>query len=151
MAALRYPSRWSLGPPSGAKYPIPAGGLYSSAHDLARLYQMMLRRGTAEGRRLLSEAAVAEMTKVQTGDLECYNEGCGFGLGWAVVRRPVGVTDMLSPGSYGHGGSFGTEAWIDPGRSLFAIVLIQRSGLRDKDAPDVRDELLRAAIGKDSG
>ena len=49
---------------------------------------MMLDRGTLDGRRLLSEAAVAEMTRLQTGDLQCgFVDGMGFGLGWGVVKR----------------------------------------------------------------
>ena len=32
----------------------------------------------------------------------------GSGFGWFVVRRPTGVTEMLSPGTFGHGGAFGT-------------------------------------------
>src|SRR5262249_15889761 len=34
-----------LATPPGAKYPIPAGGLYSTGADLAKLYQMMLNNG----------------------------------------------------------------------------------------------------------
>jgi CubicO group peptidase (beta-lactamase class C family) len=137
-----------IGPPSGAKYPIPAGGLYSTAPDLARLYRVMLGRGAADGRRLLSEASVAEMTRLQTGDLVTgFVDGMGFGLGWGVVRRPSGVTEMLSPGTFGHGGAFGTQAWIDPTRGRFAILMIQRAGLRNGDASDMRRELQRAAFG----
>jgi CubicO group peptidase (beta-lactamase class C family) len=28
-------------------------------------------------------------------------------------------------GSYGHGGAFGTQGWIDPANSLISILLIQ--------------------------
>ena len=56
------------------------------------------------------------MTTVQTGDLKTgFTAGNGWGLGWCVVREPQGVTAMLSPGTFGHGGAYGTQAWIDPG------------------------------------
>ena len=37
-----------------------------------------------------------------------------MGLGWQIVGTPTGITEMLSPGTYGHGGAFGTQGWIDP-------------------------------------
>ena len=72
-------------------------------------------RHPAEAARYLSEASVDAMTRVQTGDLKAgFTDGMGFGFGWGVVRQPTGVTEMLSAGSYGHGGAFGTQGWIDP-------------------------------------
>jgi CubicO group peptidase (beta-lactamase class C family) len=136
-----------LGPPTGARYPIPAGGMYSTGADLARLYRMMLNQGTLGDVHILSPESVAEMTRVQTGDLKAaFTPGMGFGLGWAVVRTPTGVTRMLSPGSYGHGGAFGTQAWIDPHQDLFVVLLIQRSGLPNSDASKMREELQAAAV-----
>jgi CubicO group peptidase (beta-lactamase class C family) len=136
-----------IGSPVGAKYPIPAGGLYSTGADLAKLYQMMLGRGTRGKVRILSRESVAKMTQVQTGDLKAgFTPGMGFGLGWGVVRQPEGVTAMLSPGSYGHGGAFGTQAWIDPRQDLFMILLIQRTGLPNSDASEMRREFQALAV-----
>jgi CubicO group peptidase (beta-lactamase class C family) len=127
---------------AGAKYPVPAGGLYSTGADLAKLYQMMLRRGTQGNVRYVSDANITAMTKVQTGDLTCgFVPGMGFGFGWGVVRQPQGVTEKLSAGSYGHGGAFGTQGWIDPQQDLFVVLLIQRTGLQNSDASPMRKEL----------
>ncbi len=135
-----------LGSASGAKHPIPAGGLYSTGSDLAKFYQMMLQRGKLGETRILKEEGVAEMTKVQTGDLKCgFTPGIGFGLGWAVVKKPEGVSSMMSPGAYGHGGAFGTQGWIDPGKDLFIVLLIQRVGLSNGDASEMRLELQKLA------
>ena len=61
---------------------------------------MMLNKGELDGKRILSEKAVAEMTRTQTGDLKTgFVDGMGFGYGWAVVKEPKGVTEMLSPGT----------------------------------------------------
>jgi CubicO group peptidase (beta-lactamase class C family) len=128
------------------KHPIPAGGLVSCGADLARLYRMMLHKGELDGKRLLSEKAVAEMTRLQTGEIKTgFVDGMGFGYGWAVVREPKGVTGMLSPGSFGHGGAFGTQAWIDPTRDVFVILLIQRTGLPNSDASPMRQALQELA------
>lgn len=136
-----------IGNPVGAKFPIPAGGLFSTAGDLAKLYQFMLHRGTIADKRLLSESSVATMTKLQTGDLKGgFTPGGGFGFGWAVVREPQGVTEMLSPGTYGHGGAFGTQGWIDPVQEVFVVLLIQRSGMPNGDASEIRKELQSVAF-----
>ncbi len=135
-----------IGPGAAAKYPIPAGGLYSTGADLAKLYRMMLNRGELGGKRVVSEASVAAMTKVQTGDLKCgFVDGMGFGFGWGVVRQPQGVTEKLSAGSYGHGGAFGTQGWLDPHKDLFVVLLIQRTRLPNSDASPMRRELQAVA------
>src|ERR1700691_2155267 len=54
----------------GAKDPAPEGGLYSTAIDVARFYQMLLSGGALNGRLVLSRASVETMTMSQTGDLK---------------------------------------------------------------------------------
>src|SRR5947209_5998128 len=136
--------------PAHARYAIPAGGLYSAAPDLAKLYEMMLNRGTFGGRRYLSETAVEAMTRVQTDLNTGFVGGMDWGFGWGVVRDPKDVTESLSPGSYGHGGAFGTQVWIDPVKDLFTVLLIQRDGLANSDGTAMRRDLqnLAAAMVK---
>jgi CubicO group peptidase (beta-lactamase class C family) len=87
------------------------------------------------------------MTRLQTGDIKTgFTDGMGWGLGWAVVRTPMGVTEKLSPGSFGHGGAFGTQGWIDPHQDLFVVLLIQRVGLANSDASAMRRELQALAV-----
>jgi CubicO group peptidase (beta-lactamase class C family) len=69
----------------------------------------------------------------------------GMGLGFQVVREPVGVTAMLSPGTYGHGGAHGTQGWIDPVKKTIHIMLIQRAGLKNGDASPMRQAFQDAA------
>jgi CubicO group peptidase (beta-lactamase class C family) len=136
-----------LGPVQGAKHPIPAGGLYSTGADLAKLYQLMLHRGSLGSTKILSEQSVITMTKVQTGDLNCgFTPGMSFGYGWAVVNKPQGVHAMMSAGTYGHGGAFGTQAWVDPNQDVFVILLIQRIGLPNADGSDLRRDLQEVAV-----
>ncbi|MCI0703878.1 MAG: beta-lactamase family protein [Planctomycetia bacterium] len=130
------------------KHPIPAGGLFSTGDDLAKLYRMMLNKGELGGKRILSEKAVAMMTKVQTGNIKTgFVEGMGYGYGWAVVREPKGVTGSLSAGSFGHGGAFGTQGWLDPKQDVFVVLLIQRTGLPNGDASAMRQTLQDLAVG----
>ncbi len=131
-----------LGDVADRKYPIPAGGLFSTAPDLCRFYQMLLNRGTQGDKRYLAEATVEKMTRVHTGDLKGgFTPGMGFGLGVGVVREPQGVTEMLSPGTYGHGGAFGTQGWIDPKKGMIYVLMIQRVGLPNGDASEMRKAL----------
>ena len=62
------------------------------------------------------------------------------------MREPKGVTEMLSVGSYGHGGAFGTQGWLDPAQDLFVVLLIQRTGLPNSDASPMRKELQALAV-----
>ena len=45
-----------------------------------------------------------------------------------------GVAEMLSPGSYGHGGAWGTQAWIDPVKGVAYVLMVQRSNFPNSDA-----------------
>ncbi len=136
-----------VGPSQDAKHPIPAGGLLSTGPDLAKLYTAMLRKGELAGKRVLSEQSHKTMTSVQTGELPTgFVPGMGFGFGWAVVRQPMGVTESASAGTYGHGGAFGTQAWIDPPKDLFVVLLIQRAGLPNADGSDIRKTLQDLAV-----
>ena len=131
----------------GRTSPNPSGGLFSRAGDLVRFYQMFLNGGELNGRRILSAASVKEMTSLQTGELATgFTPGCGWGLGFCLVQKPQGPTRMLSAGSYGHGGAFGTQGWIDPQRQLICVMLVQRVNFGNGDASDLRAELQRLAV-----
>src|SRR6185295_8761316 len=58
-----------LGDAVGGKFPLPAGGMFSTAPDMLKFYQMMLNKGAADGKRYLSEAGVERMTRNHTGEL----------------------------------------------------------------------------------
>ncbi|MEP7336672.1 MAG: serine hydrolase domain-containing protein [Acidobacteriota bacterium] len=112
---------------AGAKYPAPEAGLYSTAPDLFRFYQMMLNAGALDGKRILSKASVELMTQVHTGDLKTgFSPGIGFGLGWAVVRNVEGMFRLNSIGTYGHGGLWKTYGFVDPRKELVGVILMQR-------------------------
>jgi CubicO group peptidase (beta-lactamase class C family) len=113
----------------GAKYPAPAWGLHSTAEDLFHFYQMLLNGGAYGNHRLLSPFSIHLMTEVYTAGLSSagWMGGSGYGLGWEVVTEPYGELTGSWTGTYGHGGAFGTQGWIDPKHDLIRIMLIQRS------------------------
>lgn len=127
--------------------PNPSGGLFSTASDMARFYQMILNGGELDGQRIVSAAAVEQMTKIQTGDLVTgFTDGNAWGLGWCLVRQPQGVTAMLSPGTFGHGGAFGTQGWVDPRRRMIFVLMIQRTGFGNSDGADIRSVFQELAV-----
>jgi CubicO group peptidase (beta-lactamase class C family) len=133
---------------SRMRTPFPAGGLFSTAADLARFYRAILLGGELDGVRIVSSAAIEEMTRTQTGDLTTgFTSGMSFGLGWAVVKEPRGVTAVLSPGTYGHGGAYGTQGWIDPGKDLILVLMVQRANFPNADESVVRRAFQDAAVG----
>ncbi|HEY7501035.1 MAG TPA: serine hydrolase domain-containing protein [Vicinamibacterales bacterium] len=132
------------------------GGLYSTARDYARFAQMLLNNGVFEGKRYLTQASMKLLTTPQTGALptgffqsETYgNRGAnyGWGIGTCILLTPhEGVAAMLSPGTYGHGGAWGTQAWIDPVKGAAFILMVQRSNFPNSDASDVRAAFQNAA------
>jgi CubicO group peptidase (beta-lactamase class C family) len=92
------------------------------------------------------------MTGVQTGALKTgFTEGNGWGLGWCVVRQPQGVTAMLSPDTFGHGGAYGTQAWIDPAKKRIYILMIQRADFPNADGTAVRRAFQEEAASTGNG
>lgn len=128
------------------RYPRANGGLFSTAADYEKFARMILRGGESGGKRYLSEKAVRQMTTVQSGDLQTgFTPGNGWGLGWCVIREPQGVTATLSPGTHGHGGAFGTQAWIDPVKKRIHLLLVQRANFPNSDGSDLRKAFHEAA------
>ncbi|OWK47281.1 serine hydrolase domain-containing protein [Fimbriiglobus ruber] len=94
------------------RYPMPAGGLFSTAEDVGKFCQLVLNGGTFHGKKILSKEAVADMTHKQTA------EGVKdqYGLGWS------------TGGGFGHGGAFATNMSVDPKRGLIYVFLVQHAG-----------------------
>lgn len=91
-----------------------SGGMVSTAWDYALFCQAFLNGGIYEGARILDGETVAEMTapKILIGGAG--EDASYYGYGWS-----------LTDGTYGHGGSDGTAAWIDPEREIIGLVFTQ--------------------------
>lgn len=133
--------------PSSVKSPNPSGGLFSTARDMYRFYQMILSGGQFRNSdRIVSEESVKQMITPQTGDLVTgFTPGNCWGLGWCIVREPQGVSEKLSSGTFGHGGAFGTQGWVDPKTSIIYVLMIQRSDLPNSDNSKIRKSFHKAA------
>lgn len=147
----------AINPPApGTRPPTGNAGLYSTARDYARFCQMLLNGGTLDGRRYLSAAAMKFLSTPQTGDLPTgffqndtygqYGKNYGWGIATCILKTPhPGLAAMLSPGTYGHGGAWGTQAWIDPVKGVAYVLMIQRTNFPNSDASEVRKSFQQAA------
>jgi CubicO group peptidase (beta-lactamase class C family) len=103
---LRYPLS------DRTRQPMPAGGLFSTASDVARFCQMILNGGTLDGKRYVSEAAVKQMTSRQTPEALATS----YGFGWNTAN-----------GRVGHGGAYKTNMSIDRQHRLVFIWMVQHA------------------------
>jgi CubicO group peptidase (beta-lactamase class C family) len=51
--------------------------------------------------------------------------GWGFGLGFGVVLDPATAKTRAPKGSYGWGGIYGTQFWVDPVNKVAGVVMTQ--------------------------
>jgi CubicO group peptidase (beta-lactamase class C family) len=148
------PARFGLD--NRSRPPLGNAGLFSTAPDYARFCQMLLDGGAYEGRRYLSRESVRLMSQPQTGALPTgffqsatwgsHGTNYAWGIGTCILKTPhEGVAAMLSPGTFGHGGAFGTQAWIDPVKGIAYVLMVQRSNFPNSDASDVRRLFQEAA------
>jgi CubicO group peptidase (beta-lactamase class C family) len=104
-------------------------GLFGSAEDLAKLWQMYLWKGAYGGRQFISYGIMGEFTRYQYDSL-----GIRRGLGF---DKPSIGNDSLkfedsypcpsaSPASFGHSGYTGTFVWADPDNGLLFVFLSNR-------------------------
>jgi len=134
---------------SAGGIPSPAGGLISTASDMLRFNEMMRNKGTLDGKRILSPAAVELMTVSHTGDLEAgFVPGVGHGFGYEVVREVRGMYRYNSLGTFVKGGAYRTYEWVDPTRDLVGVIMMQRTngGADTSDETNAFMALAAAAI-----
>lgn len=106
--------------------PNPSGGAKSTAGDYLNFLTMILNKGTFETKRILSEAAVAEMQKVQTGNAAIgytpkVADGFSYGLGeWIIETSSAGTASAVSSP-----GLFGTWPVVDNCRGYACIFFVK--------------------------
>ena len=128
------------------RIPLANGGLFSTAGDYVKFCQMLLGGGSYAGKRLMKAETVRMFSDVHSGDLKTgFTPGNAWGIGCCVVREPQGVSQHLSTGSFGHGGAYGTQAWVDPVKDRIYVLMVQRANFPNSDASDVRAAFQAAA------
>jgi CubicO group peptidase (beta-lactamase class C family) len=95
------------------RFPMPAGGLFSTARDTALFCRMMLNGGELDGKRYLTPTSFAEMTSRQTND---------------PIKETYGLGFTVAGDGFGHGGAFSTNMDMHPGKNYLTVWMVQHAG-----------------------
>lgn len=101
-------------------------GLFSNAHDLAAIMQMLMDNGMYQGVRYLKPETVRYFTTAPFADSNDNRRGIGFD------KLPVGKKGSFTPSKsgsmkgYGHTGFTGTFVWADPENKTVIVFLSNR-------------------------
>jgi CubicO group peptidase (beta-lactamase class C family) len=105
-----------------------SGGLSSTAEDYAKFAQMLVNGGQLNGKRLLSPRSIELMGSPFASDtLPGRQRGEAWGLSVRVITDNTARNIMLSNGSFGWQGAFGTHFWVDPKEKLVGLLMVQTS------------------------
>lgn len=118
------------------------GGLVSTAQDYMNFCEMLLHGGVFEGKRLLSESMVKEMTRNHLPDGVLVYGYFGFGLGVQVQLSDWG--DKAHVGEYGWSGAASTHFWISPEDDLIVIALSQREPFSTRLKDTIKADIYKA-------
>lgn len=143
--------QWST-PPA---FPAGAAGLASTVDDYRAFGEMILGRGKRGKVRVLSEQAVAEMTRDQltSGQRAASNDFANlfvdhtWGLGGSIV---TGRDAAGPPGTFGWDGGLGTAWRVEPATKRITVLMTQRAWTSPVPPPVFRD-FWRSVRGKGDG
>ena len=117
------PSRGPRVTIENATYFDGGAGLNGPIEDYAKFCQMMLNKGEFNGRRILKQETVAQMTTINRllPETSIKEKGMQFGLGFEIhkTKKPV---PAVSDSAFAWGGALGTQYLIDPEHDLVLIV-----------------------------
>ena len=98
-------------------------GLFSTAAEVAKVYQMLLNGGELNGKRYLSEATCRLFT---TEKSVISRRGLGFDRPDVAIVKRSPCAASAPEGVYGHTGFTGTCAWVDPKSKTVYVFLSNR-------------------------
>jgi CubicO group peptidase (beta-lactamase class C family) len=133
-------------PTDPGRPPLGGAGLFSTAADVAKFYQMMLNGGALNGKQILKPETVAELLRKQTGELTA-RPGMPWGLGFSIIEDPskMEANNLFPAESFGHGGAFGTNSWADPKNGVIYVLMLELDGQPNPDNSAMRIEFQKAA------
>lgn len=138
--------------------PSPGGNGYGPIRELGRFYEMLLGRGTWNGRRvLLPQTVEAFTTPHRVGMVDAtFKHVLDWGLGlivnsiqYGAETVPYGYGHHASPRTFGHSGYRSSTGFADPERGL--AVALAFNGTPGNDAHERRIRSVLDAIYEDLG
>jgi CubicO group peptidase (beta-lactamase class C family) len=101
-------------------------GLFSNAHDLAAIMQMLLDEGVYNGKRYLKPETVQYFTKAPFAASNDNRRGIGFDKLPINKKGTCTASKSGSMQGFGHTGFTGTFVWADPANDMIIIFLSNR-------------------------
>ena len=100
-------------------------GLFGTANDLMKVYEMYRQKGSYGGQRYISERTMADFTRYQFPEL---GNRRGLGFDKPSFKYTGNGPQSATPASYGHSGFTGTFVWVepDPAYNLTYVFLCNR-------------------------
>lgn len=100
-------------------------GLFSNAHEIAVLMQMILNKGVIDEKRFISASTIDLFTAYNS---EISRRGLGFDKPEKdnKTRKVSYPAINVSPATFGHTGFTGTCAWADPEKKIVFVMLANR-------------------------
>lgn len=100
-------------------------GLSSTAFDYAVFLQMLLNKGSYNGKQILGRRTAELMLSPQLAD-NLFGDN-NFSLGFAITSKKSAAVNMRNEGSFAWGGYYGTTYWADPKEKLICLIMTQQT------------------------
>jgi CubicO group peptidase (beta-lactamase class C family) len=105
---------------------------------------MLANGGEFNGKRILGKKTVEMLSSMHIPDtLPGRSAGEGYGLGVRVVTDHAKLGTMLSTGTYGWSGVYGTHFFVDPHEQVVGVFMSQTSV---REAQREFEDLVAAAV-----
>ena len=124
-------------------FPSGGAGMAGTAEDFLRLLEALRQGGGA----ILPDELIAEMARDRAENLELPNApGCGFGLGFSVLRDRTLAASPASEGTWRWGGAYGHSWFVDRARGLSVVAFTNTlyEGMSGRFVGDLRDAVYGA-------
>ena len=130
--------------------PILGGGISTSLDDLGRFLLMLAAGGVYRGRVVLKPEAVRDMEQNVAGKARSFRSVTdgplafvGYNAGnWCEAEEPTGRCTLMS--SYGSGGTY---PWLDRGRGIYGVFLVNDNLVRDEPYFKAVREMVEKIVG----
>lgn len=99
-------------------------GLFSTSNDLAKIFQMLLQKGSYFGYSYLKPETVQRFA---TRFRESTRRGIGFDMKELNPKATANMSALAGENTFGHMGFTGTCGWADPDKGLIFIFLSNRT------------------------
>jgi len=100
-------------------------GLSSTAFDYAVFLQMLLNKGSYNGKQILGRRTAELMLSPQLPDNLFGDDN--FSLGFGLTSKKSANLRMTNEGSFAWGGYYGTTYWADPKEKMICLIMTQHT------------------------